>query len=189
MFNLIIFGPPGAGKGTQAKIIAEKLHLYHLSSGELLRQAVKDKNYDKEIGSYLDAGKLVPDDLIIKLIATNLETHFNNGGIVFDGYPRTLFQAKSLDDLFAERGIDPITVVNLELEDKIAIERVMSRNKSSNRSDDNLPIISERFKVYHDLTEPLLNYYESKGRLVNVDGRSDIEKVNKDIEQILKKHL
>src|SRR5665811_1764180 len=173
MFNLIIFGPPGAGKGTQAKMIAEKLHLHHLSSGELLRQAVKDSAYTKEISSYLDAGRLVPDDLIIELIAIDLETHLNNGGIVFDGYPRTIFQAKSLDNLFAERGIEPITVINLELEDKIAIDRVMSRAENSNRSDDKLAVFTERFKVYHGLTEPLLSYYESKGRLMTVDGRPD----------------
>src|SRR5680860_74947 len=188
MLNLIIFGPPGAGKGTQAKMIADKLHLYHLSSGELLRQSAKNPEHNQEINSYLDFGKLVPDELIIKLIAKDLETHFNNGGVVFDGYPRTLFQAKSLDNLFTDRGINPATVINLELEDKVAIERVMSRAENSNRSDDRLEIVSERFKIYHELTEPLLEYYKSKNRLITIDGRLNIETINKNIEQKLKNH-
>ena len=189
MLNLIIFGSPGAGKGTQAKMLAKQLDLLHISSGEILRQEAKNKKLATQINSYLDKGKLVPDELIIKLITERLEERLGKIGIIFDGYPRTLSQADFLDKLFERKKLKSPLVISLELEEDVAIQRILSRSKDSNRSDDKLKVITERLKIYHRDTEPLLEYYKSKKRLIKIDGRPDIETVNKAITQQIKKEV
>jgi adenylate kinase len=182
MINLIILGSPGAGKGTQAEIIARKYDLYHLSSSKILKQKVKNTNLKEKIDFYLNTGKLVPNNLIIKLINVQVEKYLGKKGIIFDGYPRSLLQAKSLDNLFAKKNIKPALVINLDLKEKTAISRIMSRGQNSNRSDDKLDIVTERFKVYYRSTKPLLNYYKKEKRLINIDGQPDIETVNQNIQ-------
>lgn len=186
MLNIIIFGPPGAGKGTQAEITAEKFKLFHLSSGEILRSAAKKPELEKEINSYLSSGRLVPDNLIIKMVNINIDKKIGQQGIIFDGYPRTIKQAKYLDATFEKKDVNKPIVLNLNLEEESAISRILSRGKNSERSDDNAKVIKERFKVYHKQTEPLLDYYREKGRLIDIDGEVDIEGVSKNIIVTLK---
>ncbi|MDI3496268.1 MAG: adenylate kinase [Patescibacteria group bacterium] len=187
MFNLIIFGPPGAGKGTQAQKLAQQFNLYHFSSGEILRQEIKNNKLDKKINSYLNAGKLVPDKLIITLMREKIENQLGKVNFIFDGYPRTLKQAKMLDKIFNEKKIKPALVISLELEEEIALQRILARSKDSNRSDDVLKVIKKRLKIYKKTTAPLLKYYAQKNRLIKINGRPDINQVNEEILTKIKK--
>lgn len=185
MLNLIIFGSPGAGKGTQAQLLAKDYQLKHISSGEILRKAALDPKYKKDINFYLDAGSLVPDEMIMKLMSLEIEKNLESEGIIFDGYPRTIVQAKSLDKLFLDYKLEPAKVINLDLEEDIAISRIMSRAQHSNRRDDKLKVVSARLKIYQELTKPLLNYYQDRNRLINIDGRPNPEVVHKNIKTAL----
>ncbi|MDD2353911.1 MAG: adenylate kinase, partial [Patescibacteria group bacterium] len=189
MLNLIIFGSPGAGKGTQAKKLAQQFNLKHVSSGEILRRAIKSNRLDKKISTYLDAGKLVPDTLIITLMTKRLEKLLGKVNLIFDGYPRTLKQAKMLDEIFQEKNIKPALVISLDLENNIALQRILDRSKNSNRSDDILKVIKKRLKIYEKTTAPILKYYEQNKRLIKIDGRANIDKVNEEILIKIKKRL
>jgi len=189
MLNLIIFGSPGAGKGTQAKKLAQQFNLKHVSSGEILRRAIKSNRLDKKISAYLDAGKLVPDTLIITLMTKRLEKLLGKVNLIFDGYPRTLKQAKMLDEIFQEKNIKPALVISLDLENNIALQRILDRSKNSNRSDDILKVIKKRLKIYEKTTAPILKYYEQNKRLIKIDGRANIDKVNEEILIKIKKRL
>lgn len=184
MINLLIFGPPGAGKGTQAAAIAKKYQLNHISSGEILRQEAKDGKLKEEIAKYLDAGQLVPDELLNEMIEKAL-INSNKEGIIFDGYPRTLQQVKFLDELLAKHNREMDVVINLTLDDETAIKRILSRGEVSGRSDDKREIVEERFRIYHAQTSPLLQYYRERGRIIDIDGRPDIAAVEKHINNII----
>jgi adenylate kinase len=185
MLNLVIFGPPGAGKGTQAKLISKNKDLFHLSSGELLRKEAKKEDLRQEINSYLESGRLVPNKLIIELVADKIKNKLGKRGIIFDGYPRTLTQAKELDNLFKKNKLEPPVILNLTLEEDVATKRILSRALTSNRSDDKEKIIKQRFKDYHRLTEPVLNYYRERNRLKDIDGSKSIDKVTKEINKVV----
>lgn len=189
MINLLIFGPPGAGKGTQAAFVAQKYNLKHISSGELLRQEAKDGEFKDEVAKYLDAGHLVPDELITKIIKDELEDTDKKQGVLLDGYPRTIKQAEFLDSLLKDNNRQLNLVINLELEDDIAISRIMSRGENSGRADDRSEIIKKRFHIYHQETEPLLNYYKNQKKLKHVNGRPDVEAVKKELEETIEKLL
>ncbi len=189
MINLIIFGPPGAGKGTQAKLIAEKHQIHHLSSGEILRQEAAGGPLKEKLSSYLKAGQLVPDDLIIEMVEKIADVQLSTPGTIFDGYPRTLDQAKSLDKLFSKKEVSPATVINLCLEENEATERILLRGQHSGRTDDNLPAIKERFRIYHQETDALLKYYEQQNRVIDIDGSPDIVTVNATINEVIDKLL
>lgn len=184
MLNLLIFGPPGAGKGTQAEAIATRYNLNHISSGEMLRQEAKEGEFKEEVSKFLDAGQLVPDDLLTKMIE---EAILESGerGIIFDGYPRTLHQVELLDGFLAKQGRELDAVINLTLDDEAAIARILSRGESSGRSDDKREIVEERFRIYHAQTSPLLKYYRERGRIIDIDGRPDIKSVEEHINRII----
>jgi len=185
--NLLIFGPPGAGKGTQASLIAKKYKLTHLSSGDILRAELKNGELGARIKKYQDAGKLVPDSLIIAMMEKAIIKGAKQGGFIFDGYPRTTKQAKALDKSLKAENINLNAVINLNLSETEAINRILKRGRTSGRSDDNIKTIKARFAVYHTLTAPLLKHYQKQEKVININGRPPITAVFKTITQYLGK--
>jgi len=185
MINLIIFGPPGAGKGTQAELIAKKYGLAHLSSGHILRQELQNEEFGAKIKKYQDSGKLVPDSLVIQMIEKNALENLSRG-LIFDGYPRSLKQAKSLEKFFQANNIILDTILNIELSVAEATSRILLRAKVSGRSDDNAKTIKARFQVYKAQTEPILAYYQKKHNVINIDGRPEIKVIFSKIKTEIK---
>jgi len=183
--NIIIFGPPGAGKGTQAKLIAETNNLSHLSSGELSRQMMTNKTHGAKIKTCLDAGKLVPNDIIINIVEKYIEKNKIEPGFIFDGYPRNITQAKALDKLAKKHQTKIDLVINLSLSEDEALKRILLRGQTSGRSDDNIKTTKNRLKIYRERTEPVLNYYKTQKKLKVVDGRQSIKKIASEIKKII----
>lgn len=173
--RIVFLGPPGAGKGTQSKQIAEELGIAHLSTGELLRDAFTHRT---ELGllvaDYLDAGQLVPDDVVVEIVADRTSRPFCAKGCVFDGFPRTLAQAQALDKLLAERGTPINLVIEFVIDQKELLERLMARG----RRDDNMVTIRQRLKSYQEDTRPLVEYYSQKGVLRSIDAAGTPEEVH-----------
>ena len=184
--KLILLGAPGAGKGTQAEIIAADYGLSHLSSGQLSRQMLNNKQLGKKIKNYMDKGMLIPNAIIIKIVEDYIEKNKEVPGFIFDGYPRNLGQAKELDYLAKKNHTKIDLVINLKLEQEEALKRILKRGKNSGRSDDNLKTIETRLKVYKKMTEPILDYYRKNNRLQEVDGKQSITKIAKEIKRIIK---
>ncbi|MFA5109199.1 MAG: adenylate kinase [Patescibacteria group bacterium] len=187
MLNLIIFGPPGAGKGTQAGLIARKNKLTHLSSGDILRHELKNGRLGTKIKKYQDAGKLVPDDIIVEMMETAVAKNLKGNGFIFDGYPRNSTQAKHLDQFLKNKKIKINSVLNLKLSEAEALKRIILRSKTSGRSDDNIKTIKNRFRIYRAQTAPLLKYYRAQKKIINIDGRPTITEVFKNIVKIIEK--
>ena len=189
--NLILFGPPGAGKGTQAKILQEEFGLPQLSTGEMLRAAVKaGTRLGQKCKPIMELGHLVPDDIVIGIIGERLDAPDCAKGAIFDGFPRTIAQAEVLDRMLAARGTPIDAVIELKVNDEAMIDRVKSRireNPGSARPDDNPQTLRERLAVYHRNTAPLLDYYLAQGKLLSVDGMAPIEEVAAAIRTILKR--
>lgn len=182
MHRLIIFGPPGVGKGTQAKLLAEKLDLHHLSTGDILRKAVNEgTELGKKAKEIMDKGDLVPDEIMIGIVNDALSG--DDMGFILDGFPRTIEQAQALDSIFEEKGFDNTKVVSLTADDAEIIRRLMGRG----RSDDTEEAIKNRLDVYNNSTAPVLDYYRKKGNVVDVHGMDGIGDINsKIIEDISK---
>lgn len=187
MLNLVIFGSPGAGKGTQAKLIAKKYHLQHLSSGEILRQHRDHGLLGKKISTYQDKGRLVPNNLIIKIIESAINQLPIKQGLIFDGYPRNLTQAKSLASVLKKRKQEVNLVINLQLNERESTNRILLRGQNSGRHDDNLKTLKARFKIYQDESCPLIDYYHSQNKIKNIDGRPSINEVFAQITHVLDK--
>jgi adenylate kinase len=189
--NLILFGPPGAGKGTQAKILQEEFGLPQLSTGDMLRAAVKaGTRLGQKCKPIMELGHLVPDDIVIGIIGERLDAPDCAKGAIFDGFPRTIAQAEALDRMLAARGTPIDAVIELKVDDEAMIGRVESRireNPGSARPDDNPETLRERLAVYHKNTAPLLDYYRAQGKLVSVDGMAPIQEVAAAIRAILKR--
>lgn len=185
--NIIIFGPPGAGKGTQAKLIAEKNNLIHLSSGELSRGMMSDKVIGDKIKNLLTKGELIPDQIIIKAVEEYVIKNKKSSGFIFDGYPRNMEQALALD-LFSEKeNFSLDLIINLDLDKKEALNRVMQRSKTSNRSDDNLKTTKNRLQIYEERTAPILNHYKKQNKLKTISGINSIEHIAKEIDNLIKR--
>ena len=189
--NLVLFGPPGAGKGTQAKILQEKRGLPQLSTGDMLRAAIAAKTpLGKQVEGILAKGDLVSDDVVIKIIAERYDQPDCAGGAVFDGFPRTIAQAEALDDMLAERGKTIDTVIELKVDDAVLLKRVEQRIKESGgvaRPDDNPETLKARLAVYYKNTAPLVLYYSRQGKVVTVDGMAPVEAVTKAIADAISK--
>ena len=189
--NIILFGPPGAGKGTQAQLLQERHGLVQLSTGDMLRAAVAAGT---ELGlkakSIMDAGNLVDDDLMIAIISDRIDQPDCANGFILDGFPRTIPQAEGLDRMLAEKSLKLDRVIEIEVDDQALFARIEGRAQETasagqQRADDNAETLKKRLAVYHEQTAPVLPYYENKGMLKKVDGMADIEEVSRQIEAIL----
>jgi adenylate kinase len=179
MVNIVLFGPPGSGKGTQSEKIVERFGLVHLSTGNLLRQEISDKTpLGVEARNFMDKGQLVPDEVVIGMIDSCLEKHANAKGFLFDGFPRTVAQAEALDRLLSLKKTAICKVLALEVSEDELIKRLLKRGETSGRSDDtNEDVIRKRFAVYKGETEPVAAYYKTAGKLVRVKGEGSVDQI------------
>ncbi|MGG6294237.1 adenylate kinase [Leptolyngbya sp. AN02str] len=182
MVRLIFLGPPGAGKGTQAQLLAKNCSIPHISTGDILRSAV---NQQTELGmkaqSYMDQGELVPDALILDMVGDRLGQDDAQPGWILDGFPRNVSQAKFLDDLLEKIEQSYDCVVNLDVPDEIIIARLLERG----RKDDNEEVIRHRLSVYREQTSPLIDFYRDRQQLVSVNGNQPVDEVSSALEQIV----
>jgi adenylate kinase len=187
MTRLIFLGAPGAGKGTQAQILAAACSIPHISTGDILRAEVKGAT---ELGSkaksYMDKGELVPDSLILDMIRGRLGQADAANGWILDGFPRNVSQAEFLDKLLVEINQGYDLAINLEVPNEVLVNRLVSRGQELGRSDDTEEVIRHRLEVYTEKTAPLINYYESKGVLRSIDGNRDLAEVTHHLEALVK---
>jgi adenylate kinase len=184
--NLILFGPPAAGKGTQAKRLTAERGYVQLSTGDMLRAARKSgSELGQRVAAIMDAGNLVSDEIVIELIDDALTRHAGAPGFIFDGFPRTVAQAEALDALLATRGGQIDKVIRLEVDSEKLIERVAKRFAAEGRADDNPDAYKVRLNAYFDQTAPLVPYYERQGKLVGVNGMAEVETVAASIAHAL----
>jgi len=186
--RLILFGPPGAGKGTQANKIANSYVAAHISTGDMLRAAVKNGT---ELGvlakSYMDKGELVPDNVIIGIIKDRIKEGDAETGFMLDGFPRTIAQAEALSEMLEAENESIDIVISLEVNDEEITDRILQRAKIEGRLDDTEDVVRNRLSVYRNQTEPLKDYYRSEGVLAEVDGMGTIDEVFERIQAVLKK--
>lgn len=186
--NIVIFGAPGSGKGTQSDKLIEQFHLFHISTGDVLRDHIRRGT---ELGAvakgYIDQGQLVPDDLIIDILGQVLDERAEEAceGVIFDGYPRTIPQAVALERLLNERGTTVHAVVGLEVAEAELMSRLLKRGLESGRSDDNEATIKKRLDVYHAQTSPLKAFYQEKGLYKAIKGEGAIDDIYADIVKAL----
>lgn len=188
MYNLVVFGAPGSGKGTQSARLIDEYGLYHISTGELLRDHIaRDTQLGRVANEYISKGHLIPDNLMIDILEHTLESNPETAaGVIFDGFPRTIEQAKALKEMLAKRGSKVHAVVGLEVEDEELVERLLKRGLESGRSDDNLETINNRLEVYNKQTAPLREYYHNEGKYHGIKGSGSIDEIFNSIRESLK---
>jgi adenylate kinase len=178
MLNLILFGPPGSGKGTQSEKLIEKYGLIHLSTGNLLRAEIADQT---QLGlaakAYMDKGQLVPDEVVLGMIACALDANVQANGFLFDGFPRTVAQAEALDAMLNERGSEIALVLALEVSEEELVSRLVNRGKTSGRSDDNEEVIRARIEEYEKKTAPVARHYEKLSKVIHLKGEGSVEEI------------
>ncbi|MFZ4754350.1 MAG: adenylate kinase [Chitinophagaceae bacterium] len=178
MFNLVLFGPPGSGKGTQSANIIEKYKLVHISTGDILRNEVSQETpLGLEAKKYMDQGALVPDEVVIGMISSKLDENPEVNGFIFDGFPRTVAQADALDNLLDFRQNPINLVLSLKVSEEELKNRLISRGQVSGRSDDTEDVIVNRIKEYHAKTSPVADYYQSKQKLTEIKGEGSVEDI------------
>ncbi len=188
MLNIILFGPPGSGKGTQAKRISETQGLVHLSTGEILRSAIARQTPLGILAKkYIEKGELVPDEDVQQMLANAVDRYLKEGakGFIFDGFPRNLSQAEFLDKMLEERGMQVDYLISLEVDHDELVRRLLARREQEGRSDDTLEVIENRLAVYNKLTLPVIEHYKAQGKFYPVNGMGTIEEVNRRICAII----
>ena len=184
--NLVLFGPPAAGKGTQAKRLVSERGLVQLSTGDMLRAArASGSELGKKVADIMDNGKLVSDEIVIALISEQLDAQAGVAGFIFDGFPRTIAQAEALDSVLQKRGESVDSVIRLKVEDASILGRIATRFEEQGRADDNPETFKVRLDAYNRDTAPLLPYYSAQGKLTEVNGMADIETVAASIAEVL----
>jgi len=218
MINIVLLGPPGAGKGTQAKFLEETFGIAQLSTGDMLRAEVAaGSNIGRKADAIMQAGKLVPDDVIVGIIAQRLDSDGCRQGFILDGFPRTLPQAEALDEMLKEKGLKLDRVLSIEVDDDAMVDRITGRFSCAQcgagyhdkfqrpkkdgvcdncggtefvrRADDNAETVRERLKAYHEWTKPILDYYGTVGLVSSVDGMAAIEDVSEQLKTAITKEL
>jgi adenylate kinase len=191
MFNLILFGPPGSGKGTQSEKLVEKYGLIHLSTGNLLREEIANKTpLGMEAKNFMDKGQLVPDEVVIGMIDNSLDHHKEAKGFLFDGFPRTAAQAEALDKLLQLKNTSIAAVLALEVTEEELVKRLLNRGKTSGRSDDtNESVIRKRFSVYTNETEPVAGHYRKERKFQSIKGEGSVDDIFDSISAVIDKKM
>ena len=188
MFNLVIFGAPGSGKGTQSENLIQNYGLYHISTGDVLRDHIKRGTpLGKTAQEYINQGQLIPDELMVNILASVMDDNKEVAakGVIFDGFPRTIPQAEALEEMLQQRGTKVSAVIGLDVPEEILIGRLLNRGKESGRSDDNLETITSRLEVYNNQTAPLKAFYAQKGLLHMVQGTGGAEVVFERVRKVI----
>jgi adenylate kinase len=187
MLNLVLFGPPGAGKGTQSQNLIEKFGLIHLSTGDLLRNEIaQGTELGREAKKLMDEGILVPDKVVIGMISNKLDANKDAKGFIFDGFPRTVAQAEALDELLASKGSEISGMIALEVDDDELEQRLLLRGKSSGRPDDaNSEVIRKRIKEYNDKTAPVADFYKAQNKYKSINGIGSIDEIFDSIDSVI----
>lgn len=182
MLNIVIFGAPGSGKGTQSEKIVEKYGINHISTGDVLRAEMKNgTELGKTAKGYIDQGQLIPDELMIDILASVFDSFKDSKGVIFDGFPRTIAQAEALKKMLAERGQDVTVMVDLEVPEDELMTRLIKRGKDSGRADDNEETIKKRLHVYHSQTAPLIDWYKNEKKYQHINGLGTMDGIFADI--------
>lgn len=183
MLNLVLFGAPGSGKGTQSAKLIDEYGLYHISTGEVLRDHIaRGTELGKIADGYISQGQLIPDELMIRILDDVLDKNAaGKKGVVFDGFPRTIPQAEALKELLRKRGSDLHAVVGLEVPEDELVDRMLKRGQETGRADDNIDTIKKRLDVYHSQTQPLKEYYTTDGKYLPVNGHGVVDEIFDDI--------
>lgn len=189
MLNVVLFGAPGSGKGTQSEKLIDEFGLYHISTGEVLRDHIRrGTELGKIADSYISKGQLIPDDLMIRILDDVLDKEAaDKKGVVFDGFPRTIPQAEALKELLLKRGSDLHAVIGLEVPEEELVERMLNRGKQTGRADDNLETIKNRLQVYHNQTHPLRDYYTNEGKYLAINGSGSVDEIYNNIANGIEK--
>ncbi len=183
--NIVIFGAPGSGKGTQSERLIERYGLHHISTGELLRDHIaRGTELGKVADAFISKGNLIPDELMLDILEHELDAHPDAKGVIFDGFPRTIPQAEALNKMLEKRGTKVHAVVGLEVPEQELTERLLKRGLESGRSDDNAQTIAKRLEVYRRQTEPLKEYYNRRLSYYPINGSGDIDTIFNDIARV-----
>ena len=188
MLNIVIFGAPGSGKGTQSARIVEKYGVSHISTGDVLRAEIKKgSELGKVAKGYIDQGQLLPDALIIDILASVLDSLKDSRGVIFDGFPRTIPQAEALKKMLSERGQDVSVMLDLDVPEDELIDRLIKRGQESGRADDNLETIKKRLTVYNEQTSPLKDFYKAEGKYQHINGVGSMDAIFDEIASVISK--
>ena len=186
MKNVVIFGAPGSGKGTQSDKMIEKYGLNHISTGDVLRAEIKKgTELGKTAASYIDQGQLIPDDLMVSILAAVYDSFGDHKGVIFDGFPRTIPQAEALKKMLSERGDKVAAMIELDVPEDELMKRLILRGQQSGRADDNEETIKKRLVVYHSQTQPLIDWYNKEGIHYHIDGLGDLDRIFADICKVM----
>ena len=182
MLNIVIFGAPGSGKGTQSERIVEKFGIDHISTGDVLRAEIAaGSELGKSAKALIDNGQLIPDAMMIDILAAKLDTFVDSKGVIFDGFPRTIAQAEALKAMLNERGQDVTAMIELDVPEDELMMRLLKRGQLSGRADDNEETIKKRLVVYNEQTSPLKEWYKNEGKHCYINGLGDLDRIFADI--------